>query len=178
VYQKNQLGLRELPTGSPIASTVFTMVRPGFLHFLLTFALLPALRAGEAVNMSGTWDLKIDQSEWGKKEKPVSSHVVIEHNEPILRYKGTIITGTNGESRTFEFAGSIDGKEHPFREGKVVLKRLNDRTTTSKFTSADGKTVQTARTTIDEHGRKMTRRIHSEGPEGSFAWIEVYERRP
>jgi hypothetical protein len=94
-----------------------------------------------------------------------------------LRYEGAIVTGTEGESRRFEFDGAVDGKERAITGGNMVVRRVDDRTITSEYKSADGRTVETTRTTISEDGKRLTRRVHAQGPTGTFAWTEVYKRR-
>jgi hypothetical protein len=153
------------------------MTRRRSLTALLVAVFLPPLLHAEAANLTGTWDLDIEQSDWGKKDKPVSAQVEIQHNEPALRYEGTIITGTQGESRRFAFDGAIDGKQRALAGGSMVVRRVDDRTITSEYKSADGRTVETTRTTISDDGRRLTRRVHAEGPTGTVAWTEVYNRR-
>jgi hypothetical protein len=153
------------------------MTRRESLFALLTPAFLPRFLRAEAVNLTGTWDLDIEQSDWGNKDKPVSAHVEIQHSEPALRYEGAIVTGTEGESRRFEFDGAVDGKERAITGGNMVVRRVDDRTITSEYKSADGRTVETTRTTISEDGKRLTRRVHAQGPTGTFAWTEVYKRR-
>lgn len=136
------------------------------------------LKGGQAANLSGAWDLQVGKSEWGKKEKPVSAEVTIQHNEPEFHYKGTVVTGANGESRTFEFSGAIDGVAKPYEQGQLMMKRVDDRTMISEFKSQDGKTAETTRTTLSRDGKTLTRRIYTQGPQGSMVWNEVYTRRP
>lgn len=141
-------------------------------------AILPGLLFAEAAaNLTGTWDLDVEHSGWGKKDKPVSAHVTIQHNEPALRYQGAIVTGAEGESRSFEFDGAIDGKPRAVPEGHIVLKRVDDRTIASEYKSADGKTTETTRTTLSGDGKRLTRRVHTQGPTGTLTWIERYTRR-
>jgi hypothetical protein len=147
------------------------------LPALIACALLPAVLHAEPVNLTGTWDLAVEESDWGKKDKPVSAHVEIQHNEPTLRYQGAIITGSQGESRHFEFEGAIDGKQRALAGGSIVVRRVDDRTITSEHKSADGKTVETTRTSISADGKRLTRRVHAEGPAGALVWTEVYKRR-
>jgi hypothetical protein len=129
-------------------------------------------------NLTGRWHLHVARSRWGKKQKPQSGEVTIEHSEPKLHYKGTVVAGLNGESRTFEFTGSIDGKAYSFGDGKITIKRVNERTTTSEYTSKDGQIVERARTSLPADGKTLTRQMTSRGPQGRLSWTEVYERHP
>ena len=153
------------------------MTRREYGPVLLAAIALPGLLLAEAVNLTGAWDLDVEQSQWGKKDKPVSAHVEIRHNEPALRYEGSIVTGTQGEARRFEFDGAVDGKPHSLTEGQVILRRIDDRTIASEYKSADGKTIETTRTSISRDGKQLTRRVHTQGPAGTLTWTEVYKRR-
>lgn len=165
--------------GAPVACPIRVMTRRESLTLLLTSpALTGLLPAGEAANLTGAWDLQVGKSEWGKKEKPVSAEVAIQHKEPQIEYKGTIISGPNGESRTFVFSGLIDGVARPYQNGQLTIRRADDRTTISEFKSTDGKTVETTRTTISRDGKSLTRRTYAQGPQGAMVWTEVYTRRP
>ncbi len=135
--------------------------------------------AGEIPSLSGAWTLNVEKSRWGDKPKPKSVVVYIEHNEPALKYKGTVVDAT-GESRDFSLEGVIDGKPYPvvasYGEGSVVIRRVNETTIQSEFRTHDGRYVETTRTRISGDGRTLTRRIRLRGPEGSRSWTEVYEK--
>ncbi len=135
--------------------------------------------AGEIPSLSGAWTLNVEKSRWGNKPKPKSVVVHIEHNEPALKYQGTVVDAT-GESRDFSLEGMIDGKPYPivadYGEGLVTIRRLNDTTIRSEFRTHDGRYVETARTSISSDGRTLTRRIRLRGPDGSRSWTEVYEK--
>jgi hypothetical protein len=127
--------------------------------------------------LSGTWHLNVEKSVWGKKPKPHSVVVTISHDEPVLKYSGVVTTDTDNGARPFEFVGAIDGKEYPYRDGKIMVRRLDDHTTASVYTSRDGTETESARTTISRDGKTLTRVIEGKGPEGKLRWTEVYERR-
>jgi hypothetical protein len=136
---------------------------------------LPVLRAADP-SLSGKWFLNVEKSTWGKKQKPHSVVVTIEHSEPTLKYSGVVTADTDGGGRPFEFSGAIDGKEYPYRDGKIVIRRIDSHTTTSSYTSTDGTVTETARTTLSRDGKTLTRVIEGKGPEGRLRWTEVYER--
>ena len=46
--------------------------------------------AQQAADLSGTWQLNVERSHWGKHPKPTSGTVVIEHHEPAFKYSGKI----------------------------------------------------------------------------------------
>lgn len=141
----------------------------------LSMLSLSAAGAGES-NLSGSWHLNLDKSSWGKKRKPHSVVVKIEHSEPALKYSGTVTLDIEGGGRPFEFQGAVDGKEYPYRDGTMQIRRINSNTTESIYRSADGSVTETARTTLSNDGQTLTRRIESKGPEGRLQWTELYDR--
>lgn len=146
--------------------------------FLLAIALLWADTA--VPNLTGTWNLNVAKSSWGKKAKPQSVVVNVTHTEPQLKYSGTS-TDANGNPSAFDVETTIDGQEHPVKTsygpGKMVLKRVNPYTISSEFRSDDGKVSESATTTVSRDGRTLTRRMHTKGPEGEATWTEVYDKQ-
>jgi hypothetical protein len=144
---------------------------------LLAFYAVSALvlHAAEP-NLSGTWHLNVEKSVWGRKPKPQSVVVTIEHTEPTLKYSGVVTADADGGGRPFEFRGAFDGKEYAYRDGTISLRRIDAHTTTSVYKSSDGAVTETARTTLSRDGRTLTRVIEGKGSDGRFRWTEVYER--
>ncbi len=140
------------------------------------------LGAADVANLSGTWKLNVAKSSWGKKPKPQSVTLQIEHQEPMLRYSGTAVSGTAAEDvHPFRFDGAIDGKEYPaetlYGPGYTSIKRLNSTTILEETRSKNGQFVETTRNTISSDGREMTRRIGLKTPNGHSSWTEVYEKQ-
>ena len=134
----------------------------------------------QPVDLSGDWHLNVEKSRWSEMRKPVSVVVRIQHREPSLSYSGEVLYA-NEDVRDFAFEGAIDGKEYPmdrsFGSGKIVMKRVDFTTVESVMKSDDGKYVESARTSVAQDGRTMTRRLRLQSPEGVKTWIEVYEKR-
>jgi hypothetical protein len=135
--------------------------------------------AGQPANLSGSWHLNIEKSHWGSKVQPLSVTLIIEHQEPMLRYRGTV-THVNEDTRDFAFEGAIDGKRYSMvgsgGAGTVVLRRVDANTFESVSQNADGTYIETARTSLSRDGRLLTRQIRRRTPEGTQTWTEVYER--
>ncbi len=135
--------------------------------------------AGQPANLSGNWHLNIEKSHWGNKVKPQSVTLYIEHQEPLLRYSGTV-THVNEDSRDFTFEGAIDGKPYSMvgsrGAGMAVLRRVDANTFESVFRTADNSCVETNRTSLSRDGSLLTRQIRLRTPEGTLTWTEVYER--
>lgn len=136
--------------------------------------------AGQPPNISGSWKLNLDQSKWGKRDKPTSSELAIEHNEPSLKYKGSILNADATDKREFKFEGAIDGKPYPAEgpdgTGTLTYQRVNQSTIHSTYKSSDGKVSEDATISISSDGKRLSRRVVRKGPAGSFVWTEVYDR--
>ena len=140
--------------------------------------------AQQVRDMSGTWQLNVARSSWGKHAKPTSGTVVIEHHEPAFKYSGDVQMQMGSETadrRTFAFDGSIDGQAHPVTgsagAGMLTLKRENASTVVSEFRTKDGTLLETAKTTISADGKTMTRELKGKGANGDVSWVEIYERQ-
>lgn len=112
-----------------------------------------ALAAAQAPDMSGTWQLNVERSSWGKHPKPTSGTVMIEHHEPVFKYSGTV-TVNNGTETTpgdnrFTFNGAIDGKEYPVSGSaggaKMTIRRVDGNTIQSELRSSEGAVIEPRR---------------------------------
>jgi hypothetical protein len=135
----------------------------------------------KAPDLSGSWKLDVEKSNWGKNvRKPVGVSLEIRHDEPVLKYSGTVVDA-QGESRGFYFEGAIDGREYPAREtfadGKIVFERKPGNVIASTFLSADGTVTETAETSVSAGGKTLTRRIRLKRPGSDLSWTERYDRR-
>lgn len=142
--------------------------------------ILGALCAAQPANLSGNWQLNVDRSKWGNMNRPVSVILTIVHQEPSLSYHGSV-QYANEDVRDFGFSGAIDGKPYPmsrsYGDGEIVIIRIDGRTIESTFRTADGNTIETARTIVSRDGRTMERRLRLTTPEGTRRWTEIYERK-
>ena len=142
------------------------------------------LLAQQAADMSGTWRLNIEKSVWGKHPKPSNGTITIEHREPSFRYSGQVGMGQGSETadqRSFQFDGTIDGKDYPVtgsaEKETSSVRRVNGRTIESQRKGPDGKVIETARTTISADGKQLTRSLKAVGPSGEMSWTEFYDRQ-
>lgn len=131
-------------------------------------------------NLSGDWHLNVERSRWGQMPKPHSVVLHIEHKDPALHYTGEVVYA-NEDTRDFAFDGAFDGKPYgmsrSFGHGMIVLKRVDLWTFESVMTSDNGEYVESARTSLSQDGRTMTRRLELRSPDGTKRWTEVYEKR-
>lgn len=155
-------------------------MRKGLCGLAIAAVLTAWCFAADVANMSGTWNLNVAKSTWGKKVQPLSVVIKIDHNEPKLHYTGSAKVPDSDE-RTFEFDGAVDGKEYPtvsaYGPAKVAYKRVNPYTTSSVLKSDDGKFTETATTVIDRDGKTLTRRMQMAGPDGRSVWTEIYSKQ-
>ena len=147
---------------------------------VVCLGLAVGLCEAQVSNLTGMWKLNVAKSRWGKKQKPNSVAVDIDHREPALKYQGTVVD-THGDGREFAFEGSIDGKEcafhAPYGEGKIIFKRLDAYTVTSVFKSADGNVVETVTMRLSRDGKVLTYRVRLKDPAGEMSWTEIYEKQ-
>ncbi|HET8550565.1 MAG TPA: hypothetical protein VFL57_21285 [Bryobacteraceae bacterium] len=146
----------------------------------LVCVFAPAGLLAAPANMSGHWVLNIKESKWGKKKAPQNIVIDIQHQDPRLKYTGELTSTLEGQATTFSFDGAIDGQEYTLTEDQVQRKlkveRQNDFTIRTTATSMDGKSVETAATSLSRDGRRLTRRITLRSPEGEATWVEVYDK--
>jgi hypothetical protein len=153
------------------------MMVPALLAIVVASAQVP--------DLSGTWQLDVQKSSWGKHPKPTSATVLIEHHEPAFKYSGTVTsengTETSDGKSTFSFDGAIDGKEYPVNgtagARKMTIRRVSPTTTVSELKSMDGTVLETATTTISRDGKKLIRELKAAAPGGRISWTEVYNRQ-
>ena len=158
-------------------------MKPWSMAFALSLAA--GMGMAQAPDMTGTWQLNVAKSNWGKHPKPIGSTIVIQHHESAMQYSGSISTRNGGENsedrRTFQFDGAIDGKPYPVTgtlgNGTMTIRRVNPFTTVSELKSTDGKLVETATTAISADGKRLVREVRSNGPEGQISWTEVYDKQ-
>jgi hypothetical protein len=150
------------------------------LLLLIALASTPA----EVVDMSGTWVLNKDRSDWNKKSPPTGVILHIEHREPSFKYNGKVVEGgTEKDDTQFSFEGAIDGKEYLVTEAsgaksRIRLKRVSADTISSVLIGTGGKTLQEATTTISSDRKTLVRKIKQRNPDNTTGeWTEIYEKR-
>ena len=156
------------------------MTKRGRKAVLCVVALSLAAWAAPAGNLTGTWHLNVQKSRWGKHRRPVSVVVRIEHNDPVLRYTGTVVDA-DGDSRTITFDKQIDGKEYAAETGsgpgKITVSRVDESTLLVLIRSDDGRLTQTIRTVLSRDGKVLSRRLQLKAADGEQTWTEIYEKQ-
>ena len=149
------------------------------MRVLLPFVIACTLLA-DVANMSGKWVLNDKRSRFGNNAHPSEVFLTVEHNEPKLKYQGTVNRPQEGAITDFSFDGAVDGKQYPVKEEsgerKVTFHRVNDRTVES-ITSFDQGEVR-SRITMSRDGNTMERQMTFRGKDGKTrSWVEIYEKK-
>jgi hypothetical protein len=150
------------------------------MKYVLSFLIAGGLALAEVANMSGTWVLSAERSRFGDNPHPSNVVLTIQHNEPALKYSGTVNHANEGHIIDFRFDGAIDGKPYVIKEDRgdrqTTFRRVNDRVVESVSKWADGE--ERARITISHDGRTMERRIDFQDRAGKKRdWTEIYEKK-
>lgn len=146
----------------------------GRMRRLLALAVLSfsTVSAVDVANMGGTWILNVQRSKWHSFPPPDSGRLVIEHQEPKLKYERHFVNA-NVEDKTMTFEGAIDGKDY----GGVIAKRLSPFSILFTRKTEDG-TIEEVTVTITKDGGHLVRRSQSNGPGGKLVWTELYDKEP
>jgi len=133
----------------------------------------------EAFNMTGTWALNVEKSNFGGAPAPKSAVVHVTHNEPNLHYT-VDFTDPEGKTHSQTIDGVLDGKSHAQsteQGGTMTMTRLDDHSYRELWTSTDGKTTEDATLTISPDGKTANRKVTVKGPQGTFEATELYEKQ-
>jgi hypothetical protein len=152
------------------------MFRTRNIALLLTLAL-PATAVAQAPDLSGTWVLQVDKSDFGPMPGPTKRTDVITHKEPSLTVKRSVESPQNGAA-TSELVYAVDGKEwkNKTADGNELTSTLKwdgavlvvttvavtpngEVTITDRFAlSSDGKTLTQDRT-IAVQGQELAQKM-------------------
>ena len=131
-------------------------------HFAALAALLlavPVLAAQGVPNLSGTWVLQADKSDFGQMPGPTARQDVIDHQEPKLTVQRTV-TGPQGETMA-NLAYVVDGNPHKNMAGPTeVTSTLRWEgavlVMSSVAAGAQGEVQITDRYSLSEDGKTLT----------------------
>jgi hypothetical protein len=146
---------------------------------LMAFALaMPAASLAQDVpNLTGTWVLQADKSDFGMTPAPQSRTDVIVHQEPKLTIKRTIVAAPAQEN-TINLVYVVDGKPHKNMAGPDELTSIlswQGRTlvTVSTVEMAPGQVTITDRVSVSDDGKTMTllRSMSVQGQEAKLTMV-------
>ena len=150
------------------------------MKFLSVLLITCAAALADVANLSGTWSLNPDRSRFGSNPHPAGVILTIQHNEPSLKYSGTVNQSSEGHAIDFQFDGAIDGKPYTIKEDRgdrtTTFRRVSDRVIESVSKWSDGELKSTI--TISGDGKTLERRMNFRDREGKKRdWTEIYERK-
>jgi len=128
---------------------------------LLSALALPAVLVAQAPpNLSGTWQLQVDKSDFGMMPGPTSRTDVVDHKEPSLRIKRSL-EGPQGPTTT-DLVYAVDGKEwkNETPDGNELVSTLKwdgaVLVVTTTITVPQGEAVITDRFSLSTDGKMLT----------------------
>jgi hypothetical protein len=127
---------------------------------LLAALAAPAGLAAQAPNLSGTWQLQVDKSDFGMMPGPTSRTDVIDHKDPSLTIKRSLV-GPQGPSST-DLVYAVDGKEWKNKagDGSELVSTLKwdgaVLVVVTNITTPQGEAVITDRFSLSSDGRTLT----------------------
>ena len=153
-------------------------------HLALALAFtVSTATAADVANMSGDWKLNVSKSKFDKNAAPLNVLIKVQHQEPALKYSGTVVGSQEAHPDTFEFDGAIDEKIYPVKEntktGRTIkFKRVNDRTVESWSSDTTGM-EEYAKTSISSDGKTMTREmtVKDKNSQTKRTWTEFYDKQ-
>ncbi len=153
------------------------MVR--MLRFALLMVLigLPSRAEDKKPDFTGTWELNVGKSSFGKMPKPTRMALTSSYKGDVLHASQT--TYDQQGDRTVEGDWFLDGKEHPLAEfgpGKSVTKWVGS-TLVNEKKSDNGQYEQTGRLSVSRDGKMATEKIHTKNPNGENNSTLVWERK-
>ena len=135
----------------------------------------------EALDLSGTWKLNAEKSDFGNMPKPTVNVVMkIEHNEPGIKWTSPSFS-QKGES-TCESIGAIDGKDYRLECGEFSsvqsFKRISPSVIKYVAKSTEGETIGTGTWTISEDRKVLTQKANTRDMNGEpLTVIQVFEKQ-
>ena len=137
--------------------------------------------AADVANLSGTWKLNLKKSHYEKEGAPLYVDLKIEHNEPSLKYSGSVLRHQESPPDTFEFEGAIDDKTYPVKENNNTGRTIKFVRKTPKSIeswSSDNTMKEHAIMTVSSDGKTLTRRVDVRQSDGKLRrWTEVYDKQ-
>jgi hypothetical protein len=118
--------------------------------------------AGQGVpNLTGTWVVAVEKSDFGPMPAPTSRTDVIDHQEPTLTIKRTIVNPAPAPSATVDLKYGVDGKSYTNTtpQGDVVSTLKWDGKVlviTSTISTPNGDAEIVDRLTLSDDGKTLT----------------------
>lgn len=136
----------------------------------------------EVLNLSGTWKLNVDKSDFGNMPTPTVIVIIkIEHKEPNIKWS-TPVFDQEGNKTSSDFTTVIDGKQRPYTEGPITKTQAFTRISPSAIEyvakSTEGETIGTGTWTISKDRKVLTQKANTRDMNGQpLTVIQVFEKQ-
>jgi hypothetical protein len=144
---------------------------------LSVFAFAGALLfAQRHPDLTGTWKLSVDKSDYGGQPPMKSIEATVERSDTVFKYS---VKGVNPEGESFEDAEEliVDGKPHEAQQGGTYTMKWEGNSLVEENSSSDGSYEQHTRITPSNDGKSLVREVQRRGPNGEGKTREVYEKQ-
>jgi hypothetical protein len=142
---------------------------------LLVLAAALAMAADDKPNLSGTWKLNTDKSNFFGKGVPSALSVTIDHKDPVFKYS---VSGSQ-DGNDFEESGevTIGGKDGTSSNGLTLKAHWDGRVLVVEYSSPDGSFSGLAHDKLSDDGKTLTRDAEVKSSEGDYKQHIVLEKQ-
>jgi hypothetical protein len=152
----------------------------GFAIVMLFTALTLFVATAGADQLSGTWSMNAEKSQYSPGPPPKSLTVVVESDENNYKIDAT---GTDGDGKPIhvQYSAKFDGKDYPAtgiaNADTVSVKRI-DANTVETMQKKDGKVVMTVTTKMSDDGKTRTSTWRGKNAEGKVVHnVVVFDKK-
>jgi hypothetical protein len=151
----------------------------GITVFVLTLAAAGIMSAQNDSRV-GTWKLDVEKSKFDKAaSRKDETRIYQATGDRISAHVET--TNNDGSKQVFEFDGTSDGKDHPYKGNPSGAETISVKRSGDGFTSdskAGGKVLFTTTSTVSKDGKTMTLKTKGTNASGqSIASVRVYNKQ-
>jgi hypothetical protein len=142
-------------------------MRQHWMRVFAVCAVASALLAASKPDFTGTWELAVDQSDFGNSTRPTRMTLVSSDKGDVMHSVTTTYTGQDVER--IESDWYLDGKKHATDKPALgfSITRWEDNTLVNERQSHDGLYRQTIRLTLSVDGKTATEKVESKTPNGT-----------
>ncbi|WP_321474514.1 hypothetical protein [uncultured Paludibaculum sp.] len=139
----------------------------------------PAAFSADKPNLTGTWNLNVQKSEFGPSPGPDKFVRKIEHKDPEL--KMTTIQAFQGQERTNDVVYTIDGTEHTVKSGQaeaqITATWKGNVLEVKSVRNVQGNEIVAVETwTLAEDGKTLSTVSHIKAPMGELDLKFLFEK--
>lgn len=151
--------------------------------WILALALAAAagtLSAADKPDLSGTWNLNVQKSEFGPSPGPDKFVRKIDHKDPEMKL--TTTQAFQGQERTSDVVYTIDGKPHTVKvgeaEAEITATWKGNNLEVKSLRNIQGNEITAVETwTLAEDGKTLTTVSHIKAPMGELDLKFFFEKQ-